>query len=287
MVKIIIKSLENINLQEFTICFNDAFSDYIIPFKVSPHYLAERFTGAGVHYNLSFGVFSEDKQVAFIMHGIEEHNGEKIAFDIGTGVIPSYRGKRLVAQIYNHAIPILKQHNVQKCLLEVIQTNEKAIKAYNNLGFQIKRELSCFKGSIRIDLPPSTTPEHICITTVSPNKFDWSIVHAFWNFEPSWEQSVQAILRNPHLYDVITISEQNTICGYAVIDSKQGRILQFGVLKEKRNQGFGHSLFQWIGKRHSIISINNVDKYDIESIRFLKKIGLNIHIEQYEMEKTL
>ncbi|GGI11490.1 GNAT family N-acetyltransferase [Gottfriedia solisilvae] len=283
----IIKSLEHINLQEFTTCFNDAFSDYIIPFKVSPHYLAERFTGAGIHYNLSFGVFSQDKQVAFIMHGIEEHNGEKIAFDIGTGVIPPYRGKRLVAQIYNYAIPILKQHNVQKCLLEVIQTNEKAIKVYNNLGFQIKRELSCFKGSIRIDPPPSTTPKHICIATVSPNKFDWSIAHAFWNFEPSWEQSVQAILRNPHLYDVITISEQNTIYGYAVIDSKQGRILQFGVLKEKRNQGFGHSLFQWIGKRHSIISINNVDKYDIESIRFLKKIGLNIHIEQYEMEKTL
>lgn len=281
----IIKSLENINLQEFTTCFNEAFSDYVVPFKVSPDYLAERFTGAGIQYNLSFGAFSQDEQVAFIMHGIEEHNDKKTAFDIGTGVIPKHRGERLVAQIYNHAIPILKQHNVQKCLLEVIQTNEKAIKAYSNLGFEIKRELVCFKGSI--DFKPMAIHKKVCINTVSPNKFDWTMAHSFWNFAPSWEQSVQAILRNPHLYDVITIGKQDAVYGYAVINSKQGNVLQFGILKERRNQGLGHSLFHWIWKRHSVISINNVDKRDIKSIQFLKRIGLNIHVEQYEMEKIL
>lgn len=65
------------------------------------------------------------------MHGIDEKNGEKVAFNLCTRVIPSFRGKRLVGQIYDHAIPILKKHNVQKCLFEVIQTNEKAIRAYS------------------------------------------------------------------------------------------------------------------------------------------------------------
>lgn len=113
------------------------------------------------------------------------------------------------------------------------------------------------------------------------------IADASWNFEPSWEQSIPAILRSSKLYDVVTIREKNIIYGYAVINSAKGAILQFGILKEKRNQGYGHSLFRWIGKRHSVISVNNIDKRDIESIRFLKKIGLEVSIEQYEMEKSL
>lgn len=260
MFTLIIKSLENINLHEFTTCFNDAFSDYTIPFKVTPDYLTERFTGAGIQYNLSFGAFSQDKQVAFIMHAVGKDNGKKTAFDICTGVIPEFRGNRLVAEIYNYAIPILKEQNVQKTLLEVIQTNEKAIKAYSNLGFKIKRELSCFKG--KIDLKPTFVHNDICINKVSPDKFNWNMVPSFWDFTPSWEQSVQAILRNSHLYEVITIGKQDAIYGYAVMNSKQGSVLQFGILKEKRNQGFGYSLFQWIGMQHSLISINNVDKQD-------------------------
>ncbi|MFD0713175.1 GNAT family N-acetyltransferase [Paenibacillus sp. GCM10027626] len=281
----IIKSLEDIKLQKFATCFNEAFSDYIIPFHVSADYLADKFAGAGVNYHLSFGAFDQDKQIAFIMHGIGDRNGEKTAYNSATGVVPLYRGRRLVGQIYHHAFPILKEHHVQKCLLEVIQTNEKAIKAYSALGFQIKRELVCLKGCVDLNLPADHRHESIIV--VRPDEFDWKSAHSYWNFEPSWEQSVHAILRNPHLYDVITIREDNKVYGYAVVKSANGAVLQFGVLHEKRNQGYGYSLFQWIGKRHSTVTVNNVDKRDAESIRFLGRIGLNVYIEQYEMEKAL
>ncbi|MEK5397202.1 GNAT family N-acetyltransferase [Paenibacillus sp. FSL K6-2859] len=281
----LIKNVEDIELQEFTTCFNEAFSDYVIPFQVSAQHLADKFAGAGVNYQMSFGAFDQDKQVAFVMHGIGERNGERTAFNTGTGVVPLYRGKRLVAQIYRHAFPILKEANIQKCLLEVIQTNVKAIKAYSALGFQIHRELVCFKGRINVNLPADH--RRTFISMVRLEEFDWTSVHAYWNFEPSWEQSAEAILRNPHLYDVVTIMEDNKICGYAVIKSANGAVLQFGVLREKRNQGLGRSLFHWIGERHALITVNNVDKRDINSIRFLKEVGLDVFIEQYEMKKDL
>jgi len=281
----LIKSVEDFELQEFTTCFNDAFSDYVIPFHASPEKLAEKFAAAGVNYQLSFGAFDHDKQVAFVMHGIGERNGERTAFNTGTGVVPLYRGRRLVAQIYRHAFPILKKHHIQKCLLEVIQTNEKAIKAYSSLGFQIHRELVCLKGHIDVNLPVSH--RHTSIITVSPEEFDWTSAHLYWNFAPSWEQSVDAVLRNPHLYDVVTIKEDDLICGYVVVKSANGAVLQFGVLEEKRNQGYGRSLFNWIGKKHSILTVNNVDKRDTKSIRFLEGVGLEVYIEQYEMEKGM
>ncbi|MNO54804.1 putative acetyltransferase [compost metagenome] len=281
----LIKNVEDLALEEFTTCFNEAFSDYVIPFRVTPAHLADKFAGAGVNYQMSFGAFDHDKQVAFVMHGIGDRNGERTAYNTGTGVIPLYRGRRIVEQIYRHAFPILKEHHIQKCLLEVIQTNDKAIKVYNALGFQIHRELVCFKGHIDVNLPADHRQPSI--TMVRLEEFDWTSVHAYWDFEPSWEQSAHAILRNPHLYDVVTIREDNMICGYAVIKSANGAVLQFGVLREKRNQGFGRSLFHWIGKRHANITIINVDKRDKNSIRFLQGIGLDAYIEQYEMEKDL
>ncbi|KAA1181018.1 GNAT family N-acetyltransferase [Paenibacillus sp. B2(2019)] len=98
------------------------------------------------------------------------------------GAIPLYRGRRLVTQIYRHAFPILKEHHVQKCLLEVNQTNEKAIKVYSALGFQINRERVCLKGRIDLHLPADHN--HASITIVCPDEFDWKSVHSFWNCEP-------------------------------------------------------------------------------------------------------
>jgi len=43
----------------------------------------------------------------------------------------------------------------------------------------------------------------------------------------------------------------NVFCGYAVVKSANWAVLQFGVLQEKRNRGYGCSLFHWFGKRHS------------------------------------
>ncbi len=282
----IIRSLENIDMQEFTTCFNEAFSDYVIPFHASAEYLSSRFNGAGVNDQLSFGAFGRDnKLVAFIMHGIHEKQGEKIAFNVGTGVIPEYRGRRLVGEIYHQAIPSLKADNVKQVMLEVIQMNEKAIKAYRNIGFEIKRELICFKGSIEIK--DHSFRENIEIRTTTTDQFDWDSVTNLWNYEPSWEQSIHAILRNPHLYEVYLIGEEDHLHGYAVVNSTTGSILQFGVREEFREQGIGATLFRKIGEKHSKVSILNIDKRDTKTIHFLKRRGLDVMIEQYEMAMEL
>ncbi|MCG7409465.1 hypothetical protein MH117_18820 [Paenibacillus sp. ACRRX] len=46
-------------------------------------------------------------------------------------------------------------------------------------------------------------------------------------------QPARAISRNPHLYDMITISENNLICGHAVVKSANGRFFNSVFLKGK------------------------------------------------------
>ena len=68
----IIKNLSSIELSVITESFNEAFADYIMRFTATEEYLQNRWKGAGVDYNLSFGAFINDKLVGFIIHGIDQ-----------------------------------------------------------------------------------------------------------------------------------------------------------------------------------------------------------------------
>jgi len=280
---LIIKNLNTISIKELSECFNLAFSDYVIPIHASEEYLTDRFNAAGINYNLSFGAFdNKDRLVAFIMHCEDEIDQKKAVFNIATGVIPEYRGQRIVSKLYNHAAPILRENNINFRMLEVIQSNEKAIKAYHAVGFEKVRELYTYQGEINI----KPQLKHAEIKIVSPNEVNWGNVQEFWNYQPSWENSTNSILRKVDDYKVYTIQENNKIYAYAVVHASDGIIRQFGVNKEKRRNGLGLALFHRIGKEHKKTTIFNVDKRDKMTMNFLEGIGLKMTIKQYEMQKV-
>jgi ribosomal protein S18 acetylase RimI-like enzyme len=107
-----------------------AFDGYFVKMPDSLDYWATRFKQARVNYHYSFGVFDASRLVAFIIQGMDIHDGQLTAFNTGTGVLPAYRGQKLVDRLYDHAIPRLKERGIQKCQLEVIQENERAIRVY-------------------------------------------------------------------------------------------------------------------------------------------------------------
>src|SRR5687768_6451246 len=119
-----IKSLENTPLAEIAACFNLAFSDYFVKFAATEEYLKNRWRANSVDYSLSFGAFENGKLVAFIIHGIDKLNGKKTAYNAGTGVIPEFRGQKLVAQLYDFALSRLKAAGILQSTLEVITQNQ-------------------------------------------------------------------------------------------------------------------------------------------------------------------
>ncbi|MHA2247283.1 MAG: GNAT family N-acetyltransferase [Candidatus Hodarchaeales archaeon] len=284
----IIKNLAGTSLTQISQCFNEAFSDYFFKFTATEEYLHTRWKGAGVDYNLSFGVFIENKLVGFIIHGIDKWNSRKTAFNVGTGVIPEYRGKKFVKKLYNKTIPILKNFGIEQCLLEVIQQNEKAIKAYRSVGFKEKRELISFTSNFKPDEDKNALDIQVQFKIRNDiTDVDWDKMKTFQDFEPSWENSISSLMRNKEIYQFIEVFKEKKLICYAIINPKTGYIPQFAITKSDRRMGYLKCLFKYLSAISNKLSVINVDKHSRHTIEFLQKFGFKEFVSQYEMEKIL
>ena len=133
--------LDTVPFEKIIECFLKAFDGYFVKMPQDPNYYRKRWEGAGVKYDLSFGAFSDQHLVGFIIHCIDQRDGHLIAFNTGTGVIPEFRGQGITSRIYQEALPVLKKAGITRSRLEVVQQNVPALKIYEKNGFNITREL--------------------------------------------------------------------------------------------------------------------------------------------------
>ncbi len=277
-----IRTLAGISSQEISECFNKAFSDYAVPLHFSPEQLKNKMINDGVEFNFSAGAFENDRLTGFILNGIGSLQNIKTAYNGGTGVIPEERGHGLTRQLYDFIIPKLKDQQISQCVLEVITTNKPAIFTYQKLGFVIVRELICFKGT------PKTGKRIPSISVSELLSLNWEQIAPFWEWSPTWQNSKESIERSWEKLRSITIEKDGSTVGYIVYDPSTGKVNQFAVKKEFRNQGFGTLLFSELNQRlQKEISIINVDYSDLHTLSFLKSIGLKPYINQYEMKMKL
>lgn len=276
-------TLDKVPLSDITACFNQAFSDYFVKFEVTESYLKKRWKGAAVDFSLSSGVIDKGQLIGFIVKGIREWNGLKTAYNAGTGVIPSHRGKGLTEKMYQFLLPKFIENGIQAMLLEVIQENIKAIHVYEKVGLKIRRGFHCFKGEIKIDLP-NLKQELEFAEIKNP---DWELFQSFCDFEPAWENKSIAIQTCKKMFSFYGVENNNKLIGYAIVKNENGDIFQFGVHPEFRNQNVGKFLFSHISKLHSSVRFNNIDASALSVLNFLKTIGLENTVNQYEMVSYL
>jgi ribosomal protein S18 acetylase RimI-like enzyme len=103
--------------------FNEAFSDYAVRFSMTALQLRE---------------IDGDRLVGFTLNGFD---GET-AYDSGTGVIPSHRRQGLASGMMEYILPVLCDAGARQYLLEVIESNSRAIALYESLGFKTTREFT-------------------------------------------------------------------------------------------------------------------------------------------------
>lgn len=274
-----IKSLQSISLEEIIECFLHSFADYFFPMPGDLSYWENRFRCARVDYSMSFGAFDNGKMIGFIINGVDYVNGRKTAFNTGTGVIPAYRGQKIVDSIYEFAIKKFALVGIHRCTLEVIQSNHRALRVYERIGFSIKREFNCFKGEINI------TDESVRFQEIKFEEIKLTELNSNLDLY-SWDHLNQAVEIGNDSFRNFMVFSGVTKIGFFIINLKLGQLSQFEIFDE-RDANNWQLLFNGIAILSPSVKINNVDSRRHELIWFLNKVGLENHIDQYEMEMNI
>lgn len=254
-------------------CFLLAFENYFVKMPADHNYYKQRWKAAGVRYDLSYGMFDDSKLVGFIIHAIDERGDDLTAFNTGTGVIPEYRGKRIVKSIYQYAIPDLINNGITKSVLEVIIENEKAVKAYKGIGFEICKNFKCYGGELSSDLNYDNqieeVPFHKILWEQMPNQDKYS-----------WDFHYKSLRDGKSRY--FNVYNDKKVESFFAISTENGTINQLEVLNDQI--GNWERLFSAVQSVSKQVRIINVDDRLENKLAAIGNSGLKNTVNQFEME---
>lgn len=277
-----IRTLEKTTFDEIAATFNAAFSDYFFPVTFTKEQLIDKFSSEGGRLDLSVGVFDDHKLVALILHFIDNSKDRALIYNGGTGVIPDFRGNHLTLKMYEFIIPRLIENKAEKVLLEVLTENTRAIKTYQKQGFEIVRELNCFKGALKVDASKNAAGNY---RIVALNALDWDLFQTFWDCTPTWQNSILTMQNLQEKNLCLGITDGNRVLGYVIYNPKAKRIHQLAVDKNFRNIGLASQLLNAILEMETgDVSMINIDAKCKAFKSFLEGRGLKNFTNQFEME---
>jgi ribosomal protein S18 acetylase RimI-like enzyme len=268
--------------------FQQAFADYIIPIKVSREDFAIKFKREGVEPTFCVGAFQDGKLAGFVMNGLGEWQGKPTAYNAGTGVLPGHRGQRLTQQMYAFLIPKLRESGVEQCLLEVIELNEPAVKAYKAIGFETTRALDCFRSPKQNLLLSEKIPKHITVRKAA--KPNWEAYAEFCEISPSWQNSKYAFRKSPDQKLVLeAYFEEKLLVGYIAFFPRTGAIAQMAVQQSYRNRGVATALLKEVVRESEAgaLLVTNVDASCQVLVEFLERSHFSKFLVQQEMRLAL
>ena len=281
-----IKSLNNICLDELFEAFEQAFADYEV--QLSKVELSTMLKRRGFDPKVSFGAFDENKLVSFTCNGIGNYYGKPTAYDTGTGTLKDWQGKGLATRVFEYSIPHLKKLGIEEYLLEVLQYNTGALSVYRKLGFEVTREFYYFTSKNEqvsrtfktLDFPYTLKPIKIN---------EYNSISSFWDFKPSWQNSLEAINRTLNDFICLGVFSESKLIGYSAFEPVSGDVTQIAVDKQHRRKGIGSLLVQNMLKsnKHSSIKFINTDIECNSITAFLKSINIEPAGKQFEMIKKL
>lgn len=204
--------------------------------------------------------------VAFTLNGLDGNRG----YDSGTGVVPTHRRRGLGRELMERSCELLRAAGAREYVLEVIDTNTRAVELYRATGFVETRGFQCW----RYESSSLQVFESSSVEKPTPS---WRDV------EPSWQNSDVSIARarDPHTL----LGDAN---GYAVVFPSNGDLAQLAVRRDARRRGLGTRLLRAAAElAGKPLRIMNVDERDAGIASFLARSGATKIVRQLELIRPL
>lgn len=275
--KICFRNLADVSLEEILDCFNASFKEYFVPLQLTMPLLNRKIKTEAIDLHLSVGAFENDTLIGFILHAVDQIDEQLVAYNAGTGILPSHRGMGITAVMYEFAIALLRENHIQKSILEVITENVYALQAYKRAGFIIKRKLESFKLEKRIFAESACTVEEWSLS-----QFDKLQQHPEWL--PAWQYSNNSVSRSGSDYGLHVVCRKSNPIAYCISNLQTGRIAHFGCACFSEYDRELKGLFAYANNNAAkSLSVIHVDQTADNSIAYLQSIGFTVFLSAYEM----
>ena len=280
-----IKSLHGIAINELYETYMEAYA--LLPVKVSKVGLKNMLHRRGYRSDLSFGVFKNDSLISFVCIGVGNLNNEKTAFEIISGTTKKYNAQNRIKQLIKYAIPHLLNAKVDQIVVEVISLNEKSIKLYESMGFEISREFNYFIESISNIKKLKYKNKAIQVYEIDLSVKDELL--SMCDYSPSYQNNFESIERAREKYLIIGAEMDKKLVGYCVFEPGSGFITQIAVHKQYRRKKIGTALLKKAIELFDVktIKLINIDLRDKGLQAFLFQNKIKLQGKQYEMIKRL
>jgi ribosomal protein S18 acetylase RimI-like enzyme len=281
--------LHSDDLPQLHRAYLEAFSDYVIKIQPTREQILRVLVRNGFRWDLSVGVFAGDDMIAFTANGFDDWEGQPTAYDSGTGVIPQYRRHGLASRMFDFVLPRLKEEGISQYLLEVISSNEPALKLYRKLGFEETRsvEVLALDQQSWTSNPVRQRDELKIVEVAAP---DWKLFQSFWSCGPSWQNSINAVERSLSVKLLLGAYLDEQCVGYGVVSPSSGDIPQLAVAPHQRRQGIGSALLNALQSHiapDKTTTMNNIDSSAEETLAFCAARGFKRVVSQFEMMMKL
>jgi ribosomal protein S18 acetylase RimI-like enzyme len=265
--------------------FMEAFADYAMKAGATREdTLLLRMAKNAVDCAASPGAYEGRRLVGFTLIGIDAIEDRLIAYDAGTGIIPAFRGQGLAKRMFDHALPGLRSRGVQRFLLEVLQSNEPAIRAYTKAGFAVTRELRSY---VAAKEHLASLPVHDRITVRAADATTFESLSPESDWAPSFENRFSAHRFLPGQVAFLAAHDGPTCVGTAAYCAKLNWLLSLLIKPSHRRRGVGTALLRHVAalmpEAAARLAALNVDGGDAGMQAFFLAAGFDHLVDQYEM----
>jgi len=281
--------IEPVQSSQFYRAFMDAFADYAMDASgTQEERLLLRMQKNGVDYDVSPGLYDIEKLVGFTVVGIDRWNGELSAYDCATGLAPDFRKQGWARKLFDFALPELLDRGVERFVLEVLQQNEPAIKAYTKSGFEVVRELKSFSAKTQALVALSTSAD---IEIRPADRDAVRSLEATATFTPCFENRFTALDAIPRDVTIDGAYIDGQLVGVVAYSPALNWLLTLLVSPEHRRSGIGTALIQrttsHMPEGAQRLAALDIDGSDAGMLSFVKAVGFEPLVDQYEMHLAL
>ena len=275
----------------------EAFSDYVIPVRPSFEAFASMLERRGANWERSIGAFDGERLVGLQITALGAHGSANVptAYDVFTGIVPSHRGRGLAGRMFEAAVEALRPGEARQFLLECIQTNEPALRAYAKQGFQRVRAFECLELDVEAartaDADPGAAAGGRRLEVCERELVALDDLASVRTWTPSWQNGDASLRRADTAPLVLSAEHDGSLVGYVACFRESGDVAQLFVRGATDFAPVARTLLSACAARTSPgverLRLVNVPTDATRDLETYARVGARSFTRQYELIRPL